>query len=294
MSACTRERRVAGSVSALKRLGPRSPITALWMRSLMSANGSRWTSGGRRTGGDRCESSISAASPRALARRTEAAAEVGLAERPQRATCVRAGLALHDRLGRVDRAGNVPVARDHHIGLAPRDRLGVIARNADPAVRPVQHELDPLGLHLHQRERLEAELGVLERGRVEHPDHADVGRGVDCRDDLGREARRGVDHDPLLTGAKDVEQLAQELGSDGAGLVGADGCEQDPGAGFVREAGTRSASLRRAIRPSARDRRWSCPARARAPVRRRRIGDRGPRARRARRPRRGSRPGCTT
>ena len=41
----------------------------------------------------------------------------------------------------------------------------------------------------HQLERLEAELRVLQRERVEHPDHADVRRAVDRRDHLGREAR---------------------------------------------------------------------------------------------------------
>ena len=78
-----------------------------------------------------------------------------------------------------------------------------------------------VGVVLHELERLEAELRVLERQGVEHPDHDDVGRVVDRRDDLGREARRRVDDDPVVVLAQDRVDLAQELGADGARLIGA-------------------------------------------------------------------------
>ena len=76
-----------------------------------------------------------------------------------------------------------------------------------------------VGVVLHELERLEPELRVLERERVEHPDHDDVGRVVDRRDDLGGEARRRVDDHPVVVLAQDRVDLAQELGADGARLI---------------------------------------------------------------------------
>ena len=77
-----------------------------------------------------------------------------------------------------------------------------------------------VGVVLHELEGLEAELRVLQRQGVEHSDHDDVGRVVDRRDDLGGEAGRRVDDDPVVVLAQDRVDLAQELGADRARLIG--------------------------------------------------------------------------
>ena len=59
----------------------------------------------------------------------------------------------------------------------------------DVGVGPVEDDLDPAAVVVHPLERLQAEAGVLERQRVAHRDHHDVGGAVDRPDDLGTEAR---------------------------------------------------------------------------------------------------------
>ena len=126
-----------------------------------------------------------------------------------------------DRDSLVDRARDLAVGGDEDVGRAPEHRFHVRLADPDAAVRAVEQQVDVVGVVLHELERLEAELRVLERQGVEHPDHDDVRRVVDRRDDLGREARRRVDDDPVVVLAQDRVDLAQELGADGARLVGA-------------------------------------------------------------------------
>src|SRR5205823_7815105 len=69
---------------------------------------------------------------------------------------------------------------------------------------------------------------------VEHADHDDVGRAVDRGDDLGREARRRVDDDPVEVIAEDRVHLTKELRTDRARLVRPARGDQRPYAGRVR------------------------------------------------------------
>ena len=132
----------------------------------------------------------------------------------------------------------------------------------------------------HLRERLEPDLRVLERERVEHPDDAEVGGVVDRRDHLGRERRRGVDDDEVVARAQDLEHLAQEATrSTAAAWSGPQRREQRPRAG--RMLGEEAVDLV-AVERAARDREVVdrlAPARARAQARRRRTGGRGRRSR---------------
>ena len=125
-----------------------------------------------------------------------------------------------DRNSLVHRARNLAVGGDEDIRRSPENGFDVRLADPDAAVRAVQQQVDAVGVVLHELERLEPELGVLERQGVEHPDHDDVGRVVDRRDDLRREARRRVDDDPVVVLAQDRVDLAQELGADGARLIG--------------------------------------------------------------------------
>ena len=89
-----------------------------------------------------------------------------------------------------------------HVGRRAEHGVDVALADADAAVRAVEHEADPVAVVLHQLERLEPELRVLERERVEHPDHDEVGRVVDRRDHLGGEARGRVDDDEVVVRAQ--------------------------------------------------------------------------------------------
>ena len=69
-------------------------------------------------------------------------------------------------------------------GVLPTTSSTRPRRDPDPRVGTVEDERDLLGVVAHQVERLDAQLRVLERERVQHPDHADFGRDVDRRDHL--------------------------------------------------------------------------------------------------------------
>ena len=167
----------------LKSCGPRSPITSRWTAFFSSANGSVAPAGAAaccgRVGERRSWRSIYALRPNSRrpprARSSPAGSpSISIGELPE---CLgRLGLRLRDqdRLALVDRTRDVPVARHEDVGLAAHDRDDVVVGDADAAVGPVEDELDVVAREAHQLERLEAELRVLERQRVEHPDHADA------------------------------------------------------------------------------------------------------------------------
>jgi phosphoribosylaminoimidazolecarboxamide formyltransferase/IMP cyclohydrolase len=94
---------------------------------------------------------------------------------PERLRGIGPALGEDDRRAAVHRDRNVPVARNRHVGCPSDDRDHVFDRDSDPRIRPVQHEPRPIAVVAHQVERLHAQLGVLERQRIEHPDDADVG-----------------------------------------------------------------------------------------------------------------------
>ena len=126
-----------------------------------------------------------------------------------------------DRDPLVHRARDLAIGRDEDVRSAAEHGLHVGLADPDAAVRAVQEQVDVIGVVLHELERLEPELRVLQRQRVEHSHHDDVGRMVDRRDHLCGEPGRGVDDDPVVVLSQDRVDLAQELGADGARLVGA-------------------------------------------------------------------------
>ena len=92
---------------------------------------------------------------------------------------------------------------------------------------------DHARLAAHQLERLEPELRVLERERVEHADEDEVGGGVDRRDHLRGEAGWRVDDDDVERRAKRRVDVADQLDGDGARLIGSGRREQHAHAGRV-------------------------------------------------------------
>ena len=237
MSPVTRSRSAFGSMFTLKSCGPSSPITARWIRFLSSRE--RISPGRSGNGSGRGESLVEVhqrflprPAPPAVLR--PVAELVHRRERPERLRRVRARLGEDDRRALVDRAGNVAVAGDEHVGLAPDDRHDVVVRDPDPAVRPVEDEPHALAGVAHELERLQPELGVLERERVEHPDHADVRGAVDRGDHLGREPGRRVDDHVVVRGAQGRVHLAQELRGHDSGVIRTGGSDQDARARGMR------------------------------------------------------------
>ena len=103
---------------------------------------------------------------------------------------LRLRLGHDDRLAARECARDRAVAADEHVRRAAEQLLDVELRDADARVGAVEHERDRPRVVAHLAERLEADLRVLERERVEHPDHAEMRGRVDRRDHLGRERRR--------------------------------------------------------------------------------------------------------
>ena len=110
-----------------------------------------------------------------------------------------AGFAIVIGHALVDGARDLPVARDEDVGLAAehaaRRRCGVMPTWLWARLRTMR---DHARLAAHQLERLEPELRVLQRERVEHADEDQVGGGVDRRDHLRREPGRRVDDDGVV------------------------------------------------------------------------------------------------
>ena len=126
-----------------------------------------------------------------------------------------------------DRTRDRPVAADEHVGLAAEQLLDVGCGDADVRVRTVEHQRDARRVVAHLRERLEPDLRVLERERVEHPDDAELRGGVDRRDHLGRESRRRVDDDEVVPRARRISKTSRRNGDPDRGrLVGPQRREQ--------------------------------------------------------------------
>ena len=230
MSAMTRSRIAAGSITWPVSCGPSSLITSMWIEFLRSANGSfcgaaavarrlgrdeslvefhgyfllkrnRDRTGAARLG--RCRGHRLA---RWRRRRDEEAGEV-----VERGRGVRLRPGENDRHALVDGARDLAVARDEDVRLAAEHGDDVALADADAPVGAVEDEPDLLRVVVHQPERLEPELRVLERERVEHADHDEVGARVDRRDHLGGEARRRVDDDEVVLRPRDDEHVAEQL-----------------------------------------------------------------------------------
>ncbi len=208
MSAMTRSRMPTGSSAWPVSCGPSSPITSMWIEFLRSANGSlRWRRGrGRGLGRDETLVELHGCyfllkrnrdRPDRLALGALAATSSPLASPPvksagelvERRRRVRLRARKRDRDALVHRARDLAVRRDEDVGLAAEHRDDVVLADADTRVGAIEDEPDLRRVVLHQAERLEPELRVLERERVERPDHDEVGARVDRRDHLGGEAR---------------------------------------------------------------------------------------------------------
>ena len=158
-------------------------------------------------------------------------ARVALGESRVRPGRLRLRLGDDDRLPVRERTRDRAVAADEHVRRAAEQLLDVEQRDADARVGTVEHERDRPRVVAHLLERLEADLRVLERERVEHPDDEQVRRRVDRRDHLGRERRRGVDEHEVVPRAEDLEHLPQERRRDRRRLIRAKRREQRPRAG---------------------------------------------------------------
>ena len=171
------------------------------------------------------------------------------------------GSAVDDRLAVGDRPRDGPVARHEHVGAAAEQPLDVGVADADVRVGAVEHERDACRVVAHLRQRLEPDLRVLQRQRVEHADEAEVRREVDRRDHLGRERRRRVDDHDVVARPQELEDRAQERDRDRRRLVGPQRREQRLRAGRMlgEEAVDLLAVERAARRP--RGRRSSAPGR---------------------------------
>ena len=104
-------------------------------------------------------------------------------------------------------------------GGRPMIAIDVLVRDPDSRVGTVQDQRDAVGVVAHQLERLEPELRVLERQRVEHADDADVGREVDRGNHLRREARGRVDDHVVAHRPKRREDVSQKVDGHRACLV---------------------------------------------------------------------------
>ena len=228
MSATTRSRSASGSIAWPVSCGPSSPITSMWIWFLSSVNGSCSGGATARLVRDEtlvqvhgCYFLLGGTDRRARGRRgrCDRLAVAGsppvksAGELVERGGCVGLRTGERDRDALVDRARDLAVGRDEHVGLAPEDADDVVVDDADAGVRTVEHELDLRLVVAHQLERLEPELRVLERERVEHADHHEVGARVDRGDHLGREARRGVDDHDVVLRASDREDVAERARS---------------------------------------------------------------------------------
>ena len=185
---CRRSRARAAppaSMLALKSCGPSSPITrevdaVLDLRE-GSARGAAIAGRRRPRGARAVPSRPSSAQPPAAARgrgRRRAPLPARSCRRARGRPCAasRRGRASTIGAPSLTERGMSRSLGTSTSGVAAEDRRDVLARDADVGVRAVEHELDALAVVAHQLERLEAELRVLQRQRVEHPDHAHVRR----------------------------------------------------------------------------------------------------------------------
>ena len=100
------------------------------------------------------------------------------------------------------------MARNEHVRRAARDRLDVLTRDPHARVGPVEDEPDLLRLDPHELERLQPELRVLQRKRVEHPHDTEVVAASMAAITSGVKPGRRVDDHEVGAGAQYVEQLA--------------------------------------------------------------------------------------
>ena len=185
-------------------------------------------------------------------------------QRPEGLRRLRAFARQDDRLAGVDPPHDLALARDEHVGRPAQDRHDVGLADADVRVRAVEHDAHAVEPDAHQPQRLEAELGVLQRRRVEHR--------RSCRSTAaasivamtsGREARRGVDDHEVEGRRQRRVEVLEELHRDRLRLVGPHRARAGRGGRSGARRGSRRPSRRRACRLTWRGRR-SC-ARAGGP-----------------------------
>src|SRR6188768_2320597 len=255
MSAITRSRIPTGSSTWPVSCGPSSLITSMWIEFLRSANGSLvccWTAAAGLVVTSRSWSSMrllpseaeqgsGVAAARRLCRGCGERLAIGGRLREEQASevvegrgRVRLRTRQRDRDALVHRAGDLAIGRYEDVRLGPEDHDHVVLADADARVGTVQDELDLLRVVVHQPERLEPELRVLERERVECADHDQIGARVDGGDHLGGEAGGRVGDDEVVRAPGDDENVAQELDRDRARLVGPGGGQEDVDARVVR------------------------------------------------------------